>query len=102
MGHEARGKHGLRVGDEVFGVVGVQRQGAHATYVISSIDTVSIKLGLISRKVEIKLLLYSNLLIIILLTDPPETEKHELFGSCCNPVCWSDHLGSNQGNGSIF
>lgn len=27
MGHGAKGKHGLRIGDEVFGVVGVQRQG---------------------------------------------------------------------------
>lgn len=42
MGHDAKGKHGLGVGDEVYGVVGVQRQGAHADYVLTSIDTVSV------------------------------------------------------------
>lgn len=33
-------KNDVRVGDEVYGVVGVQRQGSHAEYVVVSADTV--------------------------------------------------------------
>jgi len=42
VGHGVREKTGLRIGDEVFGVVGVQRQGCHADYVVAAADTVSV------------------------------------------------------------
>ncbi len=34
-------KSDVRVGDEVYGVVGVQRQGSHAQYVVVTEDTVT-------------------------------------------------------------
>lgn len=84
-------KTDVRVGDEVYGVVGVQRQGSHAQYVVVTEDTVRSK-----KTYHAKLLKYNYEeayhALFFPISDPSKTEKLKFHRSSIHSLRGSDRL----------